>query len=93
MKWASADVIRYHIVGVYQARTHIASDGSGQADVTDGLVIDLTWKLSESKLVAKPNANDMPTNTHTVESVPTRARAATCVRGGEQDVGAGSSGH
>lgn len=67
MKWASADVIRYHIVGVYQARTHIASDGSGQADVTDGLVIDLTWKLSESKLVAKPNANDMPTNTHTVE--------------------------
>ena len=54
MKWASADVIRYHIVGVYQAKTHIASDGSGQADVTDGLVIDLTWKLSEAKLVGKP---------------------------------------
>ena len=54
MKWASADVIRYHIVGVYQARTSIASDGSGQADITDGLVVDLTWKLSESKLVGKP---------------------------------------
>src|SRR5690349_15206309 len=54
MKWASADVIRYHIVGVYQARTYIASDGSGQADVTDGVVMDLTWKLSEAKLVGKP---------------------------------------
>lgn len=54
MKWASADVIRYHIVGVYQARTYIASDGSGQADIADGLVVDLTWKLSESKLVGKP---------------------------------------
>jgi hypothetical protein len=54
MKWASADVIRYHIVGAYHARTYIASDGSGQADITDGLVIDLTWKLSESKLVGKP---------------------------------------
>lgn len=54
MKWTSADVIRYHIVGVYQSRTYIASDGSGQADITDGLVVDLTWKLSESKLVGKP---------------------------------------
>lgn len=54
MKWASADVIRYHIVGVYQARTYIASDGSGQADITDGLVVDLTWKLSQSRLVGKP---------------------------------------
>ena len=54
MKWGAADVIRYHIVGVYQARTHVASDGSGQADITDGLVADLTWKLSESKLVGTP---------------------------------------
>lgn len=54
MKWGAADVIRYHIVGVYQARTYIASDGSGQADITDGLVVDLTWKLSESKLVGTP---------------------------------------
>lgn len=54
MKWGSADVVRYHIVGVYQDRTHIASDGAGQADITDGLVVDLTWKLSESKLVGKP---------------------------------------
>jgi hypothetical protein len=54
MKWGAADVVRYHIVGAYQAKTHIASDGSGQADVTDGVVIDLVWKLSEMKLVGKP---------------------------------------
>lgn len=65
MKWTRADVIRYHIVGVYQARTSIASDGSGQADVTDRVVIDLSWKLSESKLVGQPtfqNTKSMVTN-------------------------------
>lgn len=61
MKWASADVVRYHIVGVYQDRTYIASDGSGQADVTDGLVVDLTWKLSESKLVGTPTFQNVKT--------------------------------
>jgi hypothetical protein len=61
MKWASADVIRYHIVGVYQDKTYIASDGSGQADITDGLVVDLTWKLSESKLVGKPTFQNVKT--------------------------------
>lgn len=54
MRWASADVIRYHITGDYQAQTFIASDGSGLADVTDHVVIDLTWKLSESKMVGTP---------------------------------------
>jgi hypothetical protein len=53
-KWASADVIRYHIVGAYQATTFIASDGSGQADIVDAVVIDLTWKLSEAALVGTP---------------------------------------
>lgn len=51
MKWASADVIRYHIVGMYQTTSYVASDGSGQADISDRVVIDLTWKLSEAKLV------------------------------------------
>ncbi len=54
MRWASADVIRYHIVGVYQGQPYIASDGSGKADVTDRVVIDLKWKLSEAKLVGTP---------------------------------------
>jgi hypothetical protein len=54
MRWASADVVRYHIVGAYQNQTYIAADGSGLGDVTDHVVIDLTWKLSESKLIGAP---------------------------------------
>lgn len=54
MRWASVDVVRYHIVGEYQGQASIASDASGQADVTDRVVIDLTWKLSEAKLVGTP---------------------------------------
>jgi hypothetical protein len=53
-KWGAADLVKYHIVGNYQAPTSIASDGSGRADVSDRAVIDLTWKLSEAKLVGKP---------------------------------------
>lgn len=55
MKWASADVIKYHIVGVYSAKTNVlAGSEIGYADVTDRVVIDLTWKLSEAKLVGTP---------------------------------------
>jgi hypothetical protein len=54
MKWGAADTVRYHIVGVYRAPTTIASDASGVADVTDRVVIDLSWKLSEAKLVGQP---------------------------------------
>lgn len=50
-KWGAADVVRYHIVGVYQGTSYVASDGSGQGDFSDRVVIDLTWKLSEAKLV------------------------------------------
>ena len=55
MRWAGADVVRYHITGDYQAQTFIAGNGSGLADVTDRVVIDLTWKLSESKMVGTPS--------------------------------------
>jgi len=50
-KWGAADAVRYHIVGVYQGTSYVAGDGSGQADIADHVVIDLTWKLSEAKLV------------------------------------------
>src|ERR671914_2023837 len=48
----SADVITYRIVGVYSAKTDVVAGSSdvGYADVTDRVVIDLTWKLSEMKL-------------------------------------------
>jgi len=61
MKWGSADVIRYHIVGVYQGQPFIASDGSGKADVTDSVVIDLSWKLAEAKLVGTPTFQNSKT--------------------------------
>lgn len=54
MRWAGADVVRYHIAGTYQSQTYIAGDGAGLGDVTDHVVIDLTWKISESKLVGTP---------------------------------------
>ena len=60
-KWGAADVVRYHVVGVYQARTYIASDGSGQADITDRVVLDFTWKLSEMKLVGQPTFQNSKT--------------------------------
>jgi hypothetical protein len=52
----SADVITYRIVGVYSAKTDVVAGSSdvGYADVTDRVVIDLTWKLSEMKLVGTP---------------------------------------
>ena len=58
-KWASADVIKYHIVGEYSAKTNVlAGTEIGYADVTDRVVIDLTWKLSESKLVGTPTVTN-----------------------------------
>ncbi len=56
MRWSSADVVRYHIVGVYRAKTNVigSENAIGYADVTDRVVIDLKWKLSESQLLGKP---------------------------------------
>jgi hypothetical protein len=61
MKWAKADLVRYHVIGAYQDKTYIASDGSGQADVGDRVVIDLTIKLSEMKLVGTPTFQNFKT--------------------------------
>jgi hypothetical protein len=61
MKWGAADVVRYHIVGQYQGQPAISSNGSGRADVSDGVVIDLTWKLSESKMVGQPTFQNSKT--------------------------------
>lgn len=66
-KWGAADLVRYHVVGQYQGQPAIASDGSGRADVTDSVVIDFTWKLSEAKMVGNPtfqNSKTVLTNPH-----------------------------
>jgi hypothetical protein len=56
MMWGSAASVRYHIVGVYQARTNVIGDPNwiGYADVTDRVTIDLKWDLTESKMVGAP---------------------------------------
>jgi hypothetical protein len=61
MKWGAADVVRYHIVGVYQGKPIIASGGAARADVTDRVVIDFTWKLSEMKLVGAATFQNIKT--------------------------------
>ena len=71
--WTSAKVIHYHIVGVYQGVPNITSDpgkGSGLANVTDRVVIDLEWKLAESKLAGTPtfqNTKSVVKNPHNPE--------------------------
>lgn len=71
--WAGAKVIRYHIVGVYQGVPNITSNpgkGSGLANVTDRIVIDLEWKLAESRLAGTPtfqNSKSVVTNPHDTE--------------------------
>jgi hypothetical protein len=72
-RWTDARLIQYHIVGVYEGKPNITSapgKGSGFADVTDRVEIDLDWKLSESKLVGTPrfqNSKSMVTNPHDSE--------------------------
>jgi hypothetical protein len=56
MRWASAKIVRYHIVGVYQAQVDVIGDTNwiGYADVSDRVTIDLKWDLSQSKLAGTP---------------------------------------
>ena len=55
MRWSTAKVVSYHIVGVYTGSTSIAFDEpSGQADVTDRVTIDLNWDIQENRLVGQP---------------------------------------
>ena len=68
-KWSAASKIRYHIVGVYRARTYIAGDGSGRADVADRVVIDLVWNLPESKLIGEPTFQNFKTTISNVTDI------------------------
>ena len=71
MKWGAADVVRYHIVGVYQGKPTIANGSAARADVTDRVVIDFTWKLSEMKLVGSATfQNTKSTVTNPVDYEP-----------------------
>lgn len=56
MRWSSAKVIGYRIVGVYEGRVNVVGGSKwiGYADVTDRVEIELAWDLAESKLVGTP---------------------------------------
>jgi hypothetical protein len=70
-KWSSAELIKYHIVGVYKNATFIASDGAGEADVADRVVIDLTWKMSQQAIVGEPTIqNSKSTTTNVRDRTP-----------------------
>ena len=51
-RWGNAKQVRFHIVGAYQAPTPIAfGETTGQADVTDGVVVDLDWDLKANAIL------------------------------------------
>ena len=54
--WSRVKIVRYHIVGVYQAKTDVIGDVNwiGYADVTDNVTIDLDWKIPEACWWAHP---------------------------------------
>ncbi|HSQ34870.1 MAG TPA: hypothetical protein VLQ89_02655 [Candidatus Binatia bacterium] len=60
MRWSSAKIVSYHIVGVYQAQTDVIGDTNciGYADVTDRVVIDLKWNLPDAKLAGTPTVQN-----------------------------------
>ncbi len=54
-RWASVEVLSYHIVGMYEGRADVVGAGGlGYADVTDRVEMDLLWNLADSKLVGTP---------------------------------------
>lgn len=72
--WTDAERIHYHIVGVYQGKPNLSSEpgtGSGFADVTDRVEIDLDWNLAEATLLGTPriqNSKSVVKNPHDYEA-------------------------
>ena len=67
-KWSSAELIKYHIVGEYKGATFIASDGAGQAEIGDRVVIDLTWKMSQQAILGEPAIQNSKSTTANVRN-------------------------
>lgn len=62
MKWSTASVVAYHIVGSYQGETNVAlNDISGQlADVTDQVIVDVSWNLQSNSMVGDARVQNFP---------------------------------
>jgi hypothetical protein len=72
-RWASAKVVGYRIVGVYEGRVNVVGGSKwiGYADVTDRVEIDLAWDPAGSKLVGTPtfrNTKSVVSNLRNFES-------------------------
>lgn len=67
-KWTEAKggLIHYHIEGLFQGRVNIVGGSTwiGYADATDRVVIELDWKLGESKLEGTPVIQNFKSTTH-----------------------------
>lgn len=71
-RWSNAKVVRYHISGVYQARTVIAhKEAGGQGDVTDKVTVDLDWNLRENKIVGRPTFQNAKSEVKNLRNVET----------------------
>jgi hypothetical protein len=73
-KWGAAKVVRYQIVGVYQDTTFVGSDGAGQADIGDRVVLDFLWKASDQAITGTPKIQNSKS---TVKNV--RDREPSCL--------------
>jgi hypothetical protein len=79
-KWGSVELVKYHIVGVYQDATPVASDSAGLADVSDRVVIDLVWKMSKQAIEGQPKIQNSKTAVANLRD-PTPACLAPVLQG------------
>jgi hypothetical protein len=68
-KWEDAKVIRYHVVGVHEARTNVVfGDYEGKADVTDRITVEFVWDKKTSKIVGDVKVTDGKSEVKNIKS-------------------------
>jgi hypothetical protein len=70
MKWSQAQLIRYHIEGVYDKKTALSSLGTGFGDVKDRVVIDMNWDLASGLVGTASFTNTATTVTNLKDFEP-----------------------
>lgn len=71
-KWTAAKggLVHYHIEGAFQGQVNVVGGSTwiGYAEVTDRVVIELDWKLDESKLVGTPQVQNFKAATRNLRN-------------------------
>ena len=77
MRWGSAKVVGYQIVGVYEGKANVVggSKWSGFADVTDRVEIELDWDLANMKLVGTPTFRNSKSSAKNLVNYEPKCRA------------------